>query len=181
MALPRPLERIPVTSSRCRRHGPRGRAHGALRARPHSRARPTEDGPLDAFDPRTKCGIRFVGALGVVLVLLLGMRMVLKRFGSPLTGGRPSGVLQVLSRFPIGRGQHLVLLQMARRIVLVHQTKTGMTRLSEVSDPDEVAQLLARVEAGSSANQRGRFQSVPVHRIPRGPRFYAGRFDGAPG
>ena len=155
---------------------PLGRPNGILGARPHRDSTPQEEGTLAAFDPRTNSGNRFVGALGVVLVLLLGMRMVLKRFGSPLTGGRPSGVLQVLSRFPIGRGQHLVLLQMARRIVLVHQTKTGMTRLSEVSDPDEVAQLLARVEAGSSEKQRGRFQSVLGKLISDGPSFEWERF-----
>ncbi len=155
---------------------PLGRPNGIFGARPQRDSKPQKEGALAALDPRTNSGIRFVGALGVVMVLLLGMRMVLKRFGSPLTGGRPSGVLQVLSRFPIGRGQHLVLLQMARRIVLVHQTKTGMTRLSEVSDPDEVAQLLARVEAGSSQKQQGRFQSVLGKLISDGPSHEWERF-----
>ena len=139
---------------------PLGRPTGILGARPQSDPTPQQESTLIAFDPRTSGGIRAVGALALVMLLLLALRAILKRFGGPMTGGRPSGVLQVLARFPIGRGQHLVLLQMARRIILVHQTKAGMTSLSEVSDPDEVAQLLARVEAGSSDKQRGRFQSI---------------------
>lgn len=139
---------------------PLGRPNGIFGARPRSDPESQEEGTLAALDPRTNGGIRAVGALALVIVLLLAMRIALRRFGGPLTGGRPSGVLQVLSRFPVGRGQNLVLLQMARRIILVHQTKAGMTPLSEVSDPDEVAQLLARIEAGSSEKQRGRFQSI---------------------
>ncbi len=159
-----------------RESAPLGRPNGIFGARPQSDLTSREEGTLAALDPRTNGAIRAVGALALVIVLLLAMRIVLKRYGGPLTGGRPSGVLQVLSRFPIGRGQHLVLLQMARRIVLVHQSKTGMTSLSEVSDPDEVAQLLARVEAGSSQKQRGRFQSVLGKLISDGPSHEWERF-----
>jgi len=106
------------------------------------------------LDPRVNEILRVGGALAAVVALLLVLRVILRRLGGPLTGGsRPSGVVEVLARYPVARGQQLVLLKMGGRIVLLHQTKAGMTTLSEVTDPDEVAALRARVE--SSPGPRG--------------------------
>lgn len=149
---------------------PLGRPNDILAARPQDDPSAEKNSVLAVLDPRTNGALRTAGALTLVMVLLLATRSVLKRFGGPLTGGRPSGVLQVLTRFPIGRGQHLVLLQLGRRIVLVHQAKTGMTSLSEVSDPDEVAQLLARIEAGSSEKRSAGFQTILGRLMAHGPR-----------
>ncbi|MEE9128882.1 MAG: flagellar biosynthetic protein FliO [Phycisphaerales bacterium] len=149
---------------------PLGRPNTIFSARPHDDPSAEKNSVLAVLDPRTNGVIRVAGALALVMVLVLATRSVLKRFGGPLTGGRPSGVLQVLARFPIGRGQHLVLLQLGRRIVLVHQTKNGMTTLSDVSDPDEVAQLLARVDAGSSEKRSAGFQTILGRLMAHGPR-----------
>ena len=148
---------------------PLGWPNTIFSARPQDDPSAQKKSVLAVLDPRTNGALRTAGALTLVIVLLLATRSVMKRFGGPLTGGRPSGVLQVLARFPIGRGQHLVLLQLGRRIVLVHQAKTGMTSLSEVSDPDEVAQLLARVEAGSSEKRSAGFQTILGRLMAHGP------------
>ncbi len=153
-----------------RESSPLGRPNTSFSARPQNDPSPQKKSALAVLDPRTNGVLRTAGALALVMVLLLATRSVLKRFGGPLTGGRPSGVLQVLARFPIGRGQHLVLLQLGRRIVLVHQAKTGMTSLSEVSDPDEVAQLLSRVEAGSSEKRSAGFQTILGRLMAHGHR-----------
>jgi hypothetical protein len=84
-------------------------------------------------------------------------------------GGRPSGVLEVLARYPAARGQQLVLLKLADRVVLLHQTRTGMTALSEVSAPDEVAALLARVGSSESRGGEGGVSSL-VRRLLTGTR-----------
>ena len=149
---------------------PLGRPNTVFSARPQDDPSAQKKSVLAVLDPRTNGALRTAGALTLVMILLLATRSVLKRFGGPLTGGRPSGVLQVLARFPIGRSQHLVLLQLGRRIVLVHQAKTGMTSLSEVSDPDEVAQLLARVEAGSSETRSAGFQTILGRLMNHGSR-----------
>ena len=149
---------------------PLGRPNTIFSARPQDDPSAEKDSLLAVLDPRTNGALRTAGALALVIVLVLATRSVLKRVGGPLTGGRPSGVLQVLARFPIGRSQHLVLLQLGRRIVLVHQAKTGMTTLSEVSDPDEVAQLLSRVEAGSSERRSAGFQTILGRLMAHGPR-----------
>ncbi|MFZ9915813.1 MAG: flagellar biosynthetic protein FliO, partial [Phycisphaerales bacterium] len=62
--------------------------------------------------------------------------------------GRPSGVVEVLARYPVARGQHVVLLKVGRRVIVVHQGAQAMRTLSEFSANDDVADILARCEAG---------------------------------
>jgi hypothetical protein len=47
-----------------------------------------------------------------------------------------------------------LLLKLGRRIVLVHHHGSSVTALSEVVDPDEVASLLSRLEAGAADGSR---------------------------
>lgn len=63
-------------------------------------------------------------------------------------GRAPSGVLEVLGRYPVSRQGMLVLLKVDRRVLLVSQT-TGraghrMETLTEITDPAEVASLVAK-------------------------------------
>ncbi len=126
---------------------PLGQPNGLLSARPADRQ--AKRG-LTALDPRSNEITRVLGALAVVLGLLFGLRAVVRRSSWALpSGGRPSGVVEILARYPVARGQQLILLKLARRVLLVHRSGSTMTTLSEVADPDEVAALLGRIEAGS--------------------------------
>ena len=127
---------------------PLGVPNGLLEARP---AGADDASPLSAIDPRNNDVIRVVLALGVVLVLLFGVRMLLRRAGGALAGGRPSGVLQVHARYPIARGQHLVLVEVGPRMLLVHQGGGTMRTLSEFSG-DELVQLRARLDGGRTGD-----------------------------
>jgi flagellar biogenesis protein FliO len=116
---------------------------------PDDRSRASAGAPARRLEPRVGEIARVGSALAAVIGLLLLLRLGLRRLGGPLAGGgRPAGVLEVLARYPIARAQQIVLLKLCGRIVLLHQTRTGLTPLSEVSDPNEVAALLARVESG---------------------------------
>lgn len=103
-----------------------------------------------------------LSALAAVVGLIFFLRTLVLRGSRRLAGGgRPSGVLEVLARYPIARGQHLVLIKLARRILLIYQNGSAMTMLSEVSDRDEVAALLGRIEAGSARLQEAsRFRTM---------------------
>ena len=114
---------------------------------------------LRRLDPRSNEITKVIGALAVVVGLILLLRTVLRRAGGTLgVGGRPSGVLEILARYPIGRGQQFMLLKLARRIVLVHQNGATMTTLTEMTEPEEVAALLSRMEAGSNERDATRFR-----------------------
>lgn len=119
------------------------------------------DSMLGPLDPRNNEITRVIGALAVVIGLMLLLRVAARRLGGPLLdGGRPSGVLLVLARYPIARGQHLVLLKLGRRVVLCHQAKGEMHSLCQIENEDEVAALLARIEAGSRGRDAARFEKM---------------------
>jgi flagellar biogenesis protein FliO len=138
-----------------------GMPNGPMSARPVESDAHTEATLLDRLDPRENEVLRVLGALMIVLALLFALRFAMRRaaggFGA---AGRPSGVLEILARYPIARGQSLMVLKMARRIVLVHHSGTTMRTLSEVSDPEEVAALLGRMEAGSRPREAQKFRSL---------------------
>lgn len=121
-----------------------------------------EANSLGKFDPRTNEWVKTFGSLAVVVVLILLLKGVVGRFGRGLAGrgGRPSGVLEILARYPVGRGQSVVLMKLGRRLLLLHQNGSSMTTLSEISDPEEVANLLGRVEAGGRSNRGPSFETA---------------------
>ena len=141
---------------------PLGRPNGALSARPaEAEDGASPGGVLEKLDPRRNDLIRIVASLGAVLGLLFLLKRFLSRAPGWLGGAaRPSGTIEILARYPVGRGQSLILLRLARRVLLVHQTSSSMATLSEMSDPQEVAALLARLEAGANERDAMRFRST---------------------
>lgn len=114
-----------------------------------------------------------VGALGFVLALIVVVFQAIRRgarargglMAAAGPGGRaPSGVLSVLGRYPLARGQTLLLLKLDRRVLLVAQVAgsrggPALSTLTEVTDPEEVAAIAARCEgpAGGFVTQLERF------------------------
>jgi flagellar biogenesis protein FliO len=118
-------------------------------------------GLLGSLDPRRNELVRVGGALAVVIGLMLIVRAAARRLGGPLAGGRrPSGVLEVLARYPVGRGQQVLLIKVVRRVIVIHQANATMTPLSELNDPEEVALLMARIEAGGGGRDGAAFDET---------------------
>lgn len=123
------------------------------------------------------------GPLALVIGLILLAAGILKRVARSTSGSlasalgpggqAPSGVLDVLGRFPIARGQTLVLFRLDRRVLLVAHTLPtrsspgGFTTLAEVSDPDEVASLLIKTRDGRGESVASQFAEVAA-RMERG-------------
>ncbi|MDG2291022.1 MAG: flagellar biosynthetic protein FliO [Phycisphaerales bacterium] len=115
----------------------------------------TSSSSLSMLDPRQNDVVRVLLALGFVVALLLGVRFVMRRAGGTLAGGgRPSGVVQVHGRYPAGRGQSMLLIQVGDRMILVHQGGGRMQTLTEFSEPKDVADLRTRLEAGRQGTGR---------------------------
>lgn len=126
-------------------------------------------------------------SLGLVLALIALCGAAFKRFLAPrlglatmlgAPGKSPAGLLEILGRYPVCSGSTLVLLKLDRRVMLLSQQRAGrvglrgssggLTTLCEVTDPEEVASILAKTRdaAGDSASARftallGKFQSDP--------------------
>lgn len=102
---------------------------------------------LSSFSPRRNGVVRVVGALVLVIGLIVVLRVVLRASAPTLgIGGRPGGVLQVLARYPIGKGQQLLVLSFAGRIVLLHQAGTNVRSLCEITDPEDIDSVHERLD-----------------------------------
>lgn len=113
--------------------------------------------------------IRTAGALALVIGLILlckkfFIRMsmngggVASQFGA---GGRaPSGVLEILARYPVSRGHTLVLLKMDRRVLLLGHSAQGFNTLAELTDSEEVASILVKTRDEEGETMTARFNAL---------------------
>lgn len=113
--------------------------------------------------------VRTAGALALVVGLMvackkffvrlsLGSGGVASQFGP---GGKaPSGVLEILGRYPVARGHTLVLLKMDRRVLLLGHSAQGFQTLSEMTDADEVASLLVKTRDEEGESMTARFNAL---------------------
>jgi hypothetical protein len=74
--------------------------------------------------------------------------------------------MEILGRYPVGRGTTLVLLRLERRILLLSQSSTGrlglganFTTLTEITDPEEVAAILTKSQDHEGESATARFRS----------------------
>lgn len=111
------------------------------------------------------------GVVALALVLAAAVRAAARRRGGLMlalgpAGRAPSGVVHVLARYPIQRGQLLVLLKVGPRVLLACQSRItrltggGMTTLAEFTDPDQVADLVRLTEDAAGTSSEARFRSL---------------------
>ncbi len=112
------------------------------------------------------------GVVGLVIAIAALTRAVAKRHGGlrfALTaGGRaPAGLLEILGRYPVGRGTTLVLLRLERRILLLSQSGggrlgagAGFSTLCEITDPEEVAAILVGCRDAEGESMAARFKTL---------------------
>lgn len=93
---------------------------------------------------------RLVLALGIVLGLIFAARWVSRRLMAVPGASRSSRAIQVVSRSMIAPKQHLMLVQVGKRLVLVGNCGTSMSPLCEIRDDLEVSQVLAQIQAEKS-------------------------------
>jgi flagellar biogenesis protein FliO len=128
----------------------------------------TQEGPIaPPSGSMSGDAVRTVGALAIVLALAFVLKGVVRRLGDPLAARRPSGVVQVLARFPFGRGQNVVLMSIGTRVLCLHQSAQQVRTLCEMTDPNEIALLRARIEAGSDGGER--FERELIRSLERTP------------
>ncbi len=88
-----------------------------------------------------------ITALGVVIGLIYFVRFGLARLWGRTTAIRAGSVIQVLSRTSLGQRNQVLLLQLGQRILVVGDSSGRLQTLSEISDPQEVASLLATIDS----------------------------------
>jgi len=118
--------------------------------------------------------VQTVGSLGLVVALIVGVaagaKWLAKKQGGLAAqlgaGGRaPSGVAEVLARYPLARGQSIVLMRIGQRVLVTFHATGGkngptMTRLSEIVDPEEIADLLVKTREAEAEDAQNRFSEA---------------------
>lgn len=122
-------------------------------------------------NPIVRTGVALSGVLLLIVVLATIARALARKNGtlaSALGASRaPSGIIEILGRYPLARGQTLLLLKLDRRILLVGQTHSrlrggqgSLATLADISDAEDVASILLRAQDDESARTAARFKSL---------------------
>lgn len=90
-----------------------------------------------------------LGALAFVLAVVAIAFWAVRRW-VPSVRRAEGGVMKIAGRISLTPKHHVALVQVAGRFLLVGVSPDGLSTLSEISDPDEVAELVRRIGAGSA-------------------------------
>lgn len=93
--------------------------------------------------------ISYFGPLCVVLVVVVGLAWVAKRWMPQSLRNSGSGVLRIIARQSLSAKQSFCVVRFGRRVVLVGVTPEHFTALSEVVDSQESAAIIAAAESGN--------------------------------
>lgn len=131
--------------------------------------KPEATSPTDMMKSMWRTG----GALAAVLGIAVGLAWATKRLARTrgtlaaaigAGGASPSGVLEVLGRYPLSRGITLVLLKIDTKVLLVSQSVSrsgaSMQTLCEIDEPDQVASILLKASRNERSSIADRFQSL---------------------
>jgi flagellar biogenesis protein FliO len=92
--------------------------------------------------------VKTLGALAVVIGLIFVVRSVLGRVAGSVTSSAFSPAVEVLSRVTVAPRNHILLVRLGKRVLVLGDSSAGLRKLADITEPDEVAGVLAAVSAG---------------------------------
>jgi flagellar biogenesis protein FliO len=104
-----------------------------------------------------------VTGLAIVIGSFLLFTWALKKSGGAATkrrGTLPSEAVSVLGRVPLAPRQFADLVRVGNKLVLVAQTPTGPTPLTEVTDPVEVDRLVGICQQSTTTSTTKAFEQI---------------------
>lgn len=99
-------------------------------------------------------------ALAVVLGLFLLLMWVWKRAAPKSSRQLPGEVVSVIGRVPLANKQVAQLVKVGNKLLLVNITPEGAETLTEITDPEEVARILADCEQTNPTSASAAFREV---------------------
>ena len=110
------------------------------------------------------------GSLAVVLGGYFGFVWLTRLFGSGNRRGIPREVIDVVGSTPFGPQKSLQLVRLGSKLLLLLTTPEGTQSVGEVSDPAEVAHLIAlcdpKAARGSSTSSAGQNNAASTFTMP---------------
>lgn len=126
--------------------------------------KPPQTGNTTTRDNRrtlpTKSLTSVFGSLGIVLGLFFLFVWFSKRNSSTSSAALPKEAVEVLGRIPSGSRQHMELVRLGNKLVLVSVTPSATTTLAEVTEPDEVERLTALCRDGRGGRVSSAMQAL---------------------
>jgi flagellar biogenesis protein FliO len=99
--------------------------------------------------------LRVGTALGAVLLLIFGLRWGGRRLFPMADAGRSGAALRVLTRAAISPRQQIMIVQAGRRLLVVGDSGTQLSALCEITDPDEVSELVEQIVQPNRGSSMG--------------------------
>ena len=93
--------------------------------------------------------VRLAAATAGVLLLAVLVLSRLPRRGRERASAGPSGVVEIMARWPVAKGERLILVKFDRRMLLCHDAGQGWNRLCEVDDLTALARIAEAIEGKS--------------------------------
>jgi flagellar biogenesis protein FliO len=100
------------------------------------------------------------GSLGIVLGLFFLFVWFSKKNAPRSSGGLPREAVEVLGRVPSGSKQHMELVRLGNKLVLLSVTPGATTPLAEVIEPAEVERLSALCREGTGRRVSSAMQAL---------------------
>lgn len=101
-------------------------------------------------------------SLGLVIGLILLARWGWSKMGGTVAA-RGSSVVEVLSRTTVAPRNHVLLLRVGGRVLVVGDSTAGLRTLASIEDPDEVAGVLEAVTAAKGNSITNGFSQLLSH------------------
>ena len=125
----------------------------------------TENGPSSAKSepPAASSGAFDITRVLLALAAVIGLILLLRTFARRMMPGaalhRASPAVKILGRCNLSARQSLLVIQFGKRLLLVGDAGANLNPLCEISDPEEVAAILAQARDESISVAR-RFESL---------------------
>lgn len=108
-------------------------------------------------------------SLGIVLSLFGGLVWVSRKYGGKGSGGTlPADLVEPLGTLQLDPRTQVRVIRLNRRLVVLAQTSAGLQTISEVTDPEEVEDWLARIGGTAKADFQATLHSFDHEPTPRG-------------
>jgi flagellar biogenesis protein FliO len=105
--------------------------------------------------------LQTLAALGVVIGLIFLTRWGwMKMSGQASANTTGSRTVEVLSRTAVAPKNHVLLLRVGQRVLVVGDSAQGLRTLTELDDPDEVAEVLTEVSAQQEHSVTNNFRQM---------------------
>lgn len=131
---------------------------------PSGRSSPLGPGPSSPRDGQNTTDGNWWMSTGLALAGVLALIFTLRSAFARWTGRTPtlsrSVAVEVLARVPVAPRNHVLLLRLGHRILVVGDSPAGLRTLANVKDAEEVATILSAISAGKPGSVSESFRQL---------------------